>query len=309
MSKEQYIKIADYLKSQDVEKWVLNFFQVGIFPRLKLHGQIQSVINLYIETNREDQAPDIRMKALIMQLVPKLEDVDKWMVDNISRLFVDSGATVHTLLRRPKNTNFMDHYEYQPISTDAESILREIAKLTGGSLVQGKSTAEFVDEISLKEDIYYMLTYAPENEEVKDSSLRVTINSNKDYRLAYDNKRKPQRFRKIMEKIKEYNPQIKIGNICLVSDVLSVKVSQVKTVPVGNRDDARVGRIAAKVMIMDCDSRVTWETEKYYKCKESESLFLMDIPSLKKGNYNVLVEVRDLLSWNTDTAGENITAE
>ncbi|MCU0288909.1 MAG: hypothetical protein MUF15_21255, partial [Acidobacteria bacterium] len=32
MAREQYIKIASYLKSQDAEKWVLNFFQVGIFP-------------------------------------------------------------------------------------------------------------------------------------------------------------------------------------------------------------------------------------------------------------------------------------
>lgn len=309
MAREQYIKIAEYLKSQDVEKWVLNFFQLGMFPRLKLHSQIQSVLDLYIEMTREDQVPDIRMKALIMELVPKLEDVDKWMVDNISRLFVDSGATVHTLLRKPKNTNSLDHYDYQPISTDSESILREIAKLTGGSLVQGKNVAEFVNEISLKEDIYYMLTYEPDSDEIKDSSLRVTINSNQNFRLAYDSKRKPRHFRKIIAKIKEYNPQIKIVSIRLSNDILSVKVSQVKTVPLDSRDDGKIGRIAAKVMIMDSESRVAWETEKYFKCKEIESIFLVKIPSLKKGNYNVLVEVRDLLSWNSDTAGENITVE
>jgi hypothetical protein len=87
MAKEQYIKIAEYLKSQGAEKWVLNFFQVGLFPRFKMHGQIQSALDLYTESTREAQPPDIRMKSLIMELLPKLEDVDKWMVDNISRLF------------------------------------------------------------------------------------------------------------------------------------------------------------------------------------------------------------------------------
>jgi len=306
LAKEQYIKIAEYLKSQGAEKWVLNFFQVGLFPRFKMHGQIQAALDLYTENAREDQPPDIRMKALIMELLPKLEDVDKWMVDNISRLFVDSGATIHTLLKKPKNTNFLDHYEYQPISTDSESILREIARLTGGSLVYDKSAAEFVAAISAKEDIYYMLTYAPENNEDKDSSLRLTINSAKNYRLVYDNKKKPQLFKKILDKIKEYNPQVKIGTITLVNDTLSVKVTRIKTVPLGNRDDARIGRIEAKVMIVDSDSKVIWETRKFYKCKESESVFQTGIPPLKKGNYNVLVEVKDLLSWYSDTAGENI---
>ncbi len=290
LAKEQYIKIAEYLKSQDAEKWILNFFQVGLFPRFKMHGQIQGALNLYTESNREDQAMDIRMKALIMELLPKLEDVDKWMVDNISRLFIDSGATIHTLLKRPKNTNFLDHYEYQPISTDSESILREIARLTGGSLVHDKSAAEFVAEISAKEDIYYMLTFEPEN-----------------YRLVYDNKKKPHLFRKILDKIKEYNPQVKIGTISLVNDTLLVKITRIKTVPLGNMNDSRIGRIEAKVMIVDSDSKVIWESRKFYKCKESESVFQTVIPPLKKGNYNVLVEVKDLLSWYTDAAGENIT--
>lgn len=309
MAKEQYIKVAEYLKSQSAEKWVLNFFQVGLFPRFKMHGQIQSALDLYTENLQEDRAPDVRMKALIMELLPKLEGVDDWMVDNISKLFVDSGATIHTLLKKPKNTNFLDHYDYQPISTDSESILREIARLTGGSLVHDKSPAEFVAEISAKEDIYYMLTYAPENNEDKDSSLRLTINSDKNYRLVYNNKKKPQLFKKILAKIKEYNPQVKIGTITLVNDTLFVKVTMIKTIPLGKQDDARIGRIEAKVMIVDSDSKVIWEAKKFYKCKASESVFQTGVPPLKKGNYNVLVEVKDLLSWYTDTAGENINAE
>jgi hypothetical protein len=89
--------------------------------------------------------------------------------------------------------------------------------------------------------------------------------------------------------------------------MVSVKVSQVKTVPLGNQTGARIGRIEAKIMMVDNNSNVVWEAKKFYKCKESESLFQAEIPSLKKGNYNILVEVKDLLSWNTDTAGENIT--
>jgi hypothetical protein len=306
MARAQYIKIAEYLKVQDAEKWVLNFYQVGIFPRFKLHGQIWNAMNIYIDTD-DDNTDGVRMKALILDFLPRLDDVDKWMVDNISHLFVNSGATIHTLLRKPINTTFMDHYEYQPIATDSESILRKIARLTGGSVVRSKSADEFVDEIASKEDIYYMLTYVPEKNEDRNSAVRVVINSDKDFRLAYDSQRKPRLFKKILDKIKQHNPQVKIGAIALVKDTLNVKVSNIKTIRLGGRGKVREGRIEAKVTIMNSQSEIIWETRKFYKSKESVGMFRTRVPLLEKGNYNVMVQVRDLLTWNTDAAGENIT--
>lgn len=306
MAKEQYIKVAEYLKVQDAEKWVLNFFQMGIFPRFKLHGQIWSAMNLYVDAD-DDSGDSIRMKALILDFLPRLDDVDKWVVDNISHLFVNSGATIHTLLRKPVNTTFMAHYEYKPVATDSESILRKIARLTGGSVVRSKTAGEFIDEIASKEDIYYMLTYVPEKNGDRNSSVRVSINNDKDFRLAYDSQRKPRLFKKILDKIKQYNPQIKIGAIVLVKNMLNVKVSNIKTIRLSGRGKVREGRIEAKMMIMNSQSEIVWETRKFYKSKESVGMFQTQVPLLEKGNYNVLVQVKDLLTWNTDAAGENIT--
>jgi hypothetical protein len=306
MAKAQYIKVAEYLKVQDAEKWVLNFYQVGIFPRFKLHGQIWSAMNLYLDTD-DSNTDGVRMKALILDFLPRLDDVDKWVVDNISNLFVNSGATIHTLLRKPVKTTFMAHYEYKPVATDSESILRKIARLTGGSVVRSKSADEFIDVIASKEDIYYMLTYVPEKNEDRNSAVRVVINNDKDFRLAYDSQRKPRLFKKILDKIKRYNPQIKIGAIVLVNDILNVKVSNIKTIRLSGRGKVREGRIEATVMIMNSQSEIVWETRKFYKSKESIGMFQTQVPLLEKGNYNVLVQVKDLLTWNTDAAGENVT--
>lgn len=310
MAKEQYIKVAEYLGTQDAEKWVLNFFQVGIFPRFKLHGRIQTAINTFTthSTLNGPGSGNVRMKQLIMDYLPRLDDVDKWMVDNVSKLFINSGATVHTLLRKPIKTNFMDQFEYRPVSTDSESILRQIARLTGGSVVHSRDADKFVDTIYAKEDVYYMLTYVPGENESKNTTIRVTVNADQNYHLIYDSQRKPRFFKKILAKLRRDNPQIKIGAIAFKDDTLSVKISNMKTVSLNRPDDMEAGKIEARVTIMDTNSAVVWETRKLYRSEKSDAMFETKVPPLKKGYYNVLVEVRDLLSWKTDAMGENIKA-
>ena len=311
MAKEQYIKIAEYLRTQDTEKWVLNFFQVGIFPRFKLHGRIQTTINTFSSTptagggigNR--RTDNIQLKQLIMDHIPKLDDVNKWMVDSISKLFINSGATIHTLLKKPSRENFMDYYEYKPVSTDSESILREIARLTGGQVVQSDNTGEFLDKIISKEDIYYMISYAPRDNEPRDVSIRVELKSDKNYHLVYDNQKKPRFFKKILAKLREYNPQIKIGTIQMDNDILSVKISNMKTIVLNEQEKTETGRIEARITIMDNNSDVVWKARKLYRATKSDGVFQTRIPTLKEGSYNVLVEVRDLLSWKSDAMGEN----
>jgi hypothetical protein len=311
MAKEQYIKVAEYLRTQDAEKWVLNFFQVGIFPRFKLHGRIQTAINTFSSDPTEGalvggrRTENIQLKQLIIDHIPRLDDVNKWMVDSISKLFVNSEATIHTLLRKPMRENLMDYYEYKPISTDSESILREIALLTGGQVIQSNDTGKFLDKIISKEDIYYMITYPPRQSEPRDASIRVELNSDKNYRLVYDNQKKSRYFKKILAKLREHNPQIKIGTIRMDNDILSVKISNMKTIPLNKQKNAETGRIEAKITIMDNNSDVVWKARKFYRATKSDGVFQTKIPTLKEGSYNVLVEVRDLLSWKSDAMGES----
>ncbi len=310
LAREQYVKIADYLKSQDVEKWVLSFYQIGIFPKFKSMGTIQGYISAY--SSGVGSTP---IKKLLMDFMPRLDDVDKWMVDNISKLFVNSGATMHTLLIKPVNKSNMDYFDYQTIPTDSESILRTIARLTGGAVVQSRDSGEFIKKITEKEDIYYMISYVPpeqKNQKTDKTRIRVSLKNKKhrnEFRLSYDNLKKPRLFRNILKKIKQDNPQIKINSIGLDKSILSVVVSNIKTIPLTNRNKERAGKIEAQVLVMNNKSEVVWKSAKQYKCKQNQSMFRTPLPALKNGNYDVLVEVRDLLSWKTDATGKNISIE
>lgn len=301
MAKTHYVRLAEYLKSQDVEKWVLNFYQLGMFPQPKLQGRIQSTINAF--TTGEG---NIRVKSLVMDYEPRVVDVDKWMVDNISKLFINTGATVHTLLIHPRPKGMMDHYEYRPIPTESENILRKMSRLTGGVVGHRMDTENFVEKISATEDIYYMLAYAPPNKESPDSIIKIEINTGKKYRLVYDNKRKPRAFKSILAKIKRDNLPLKIQRIHHDNHLLTVVVENIKTVTTGEAQETKTGRLEARLKLMDGNAEVVWETVKTYRSKKSQSAFQVIIPPLREGRYDVIVEVRDLLSWKTDTTGENI---
>ncbi|MCP4217078.1 MAG: hypothetical protein GY765_20690 [bacterium] len=293
------------MKTQDAEKWILSFYQIGMFPRFKGMGRIQSAIASFT-TSEDRQTSKGDVKKLLMDLLPKIEHVDRWMVDNIGKLFVNSGATVHTLLIKPVFKAPMDNYSYQPLPTDTENILRKISRLTGGSVNQSMDVDEFIAKISAKEDIQYLLTYVPEADEKKNSLIKIRLNKKGDYRLSYDNQRRPNYFKKILSKIKMNNPQVKIEHIAFNAPTLSVVVSGMKSIPAAEDKNKKIGKIEAKVMILDENSQVVWDIQKKYRSKSGRSVFLLKPPPLKKGHYNVMVEVKDLLSWKTDASGDTI---
>lgn len=303
MAREQYIKVAEYLKTQDVEKWVLNFFQVGLFPQTTIHGRIQSTINAFANDHRQAD----RVKLEMMKFEPEIQTVDKWLVDNVSKLFINTGATVHTLLTLPRIAVPMDDYEYKPLSTDSENILREIARLTGGIVRQGLTSDKFIDDISQQPDIFYMLSFIPEENEKNNAELRVKISPEKNYRIVYDNLRKPKFFQNILDKLKEQNPPIKIEKISLEKNTLLVVVSGIKMVPLDAAQAEQIGKIDARLIVMNSESQVVWETSKSFRSRKNQSLLHTPFPDLPEGHYDVVVEIRDLLSWKSDTLGENIT--
>jgi hypothetical protein len=275
-----------------------------MFPRPKMAGRIQRIINDYLSGDQGD----IRTKSKIMQLDWDLIDVDKWMIDNISKLFINTGATFHTLLLLPVSKKMMRHYEYKSIPTTSENILRKIARHTGGIVEQTLDTAKFLDKISKREDIYYMISYVPERNEPKNSIVTVKIVNPPDNRcrLVYDNKRKPRHFRNVLEKLKKNNPEIKIRQISLNGHLLSVRVANINIGYAAEPEKSEPGMITAAVTIMDKNSKIAWETQKIYKSKKSESIFQTKIPHLEKGNYTVIVEVKDLASRKTVTLNKNV---
>ena len=77
----------------------------------------------------------------------------------------------------------MEDVEYKQISTELENSLREITKRTGGELVLSNKLDVALDSICEKEDVYYILTYAPANPD-KVGKIKIKT-ANKKHNLIY----------------------------------------------------------------------------------------------------------------------------
>lgn len=105
---KEYTAIAEYLRVKKNKKWVLIFYQPGVFPEaIRKAGDIPEVP----------------------------EHVETRLLNSIGKNFINTGATVHTLLMMTPHMmgNLPEGFEYQYSTTQSETILRNITKRTGGS--------------------------------------------------------------------------------------------------------------------------------------------------------------------------------
>ena len=127
---EQYIKIAEYLKSQQADKWVINFYQMGRLPFPIKSGPINRILEYYL-----DSGP-IEIKETIQQfyydVLLKIKMIDTLFINDIAKAFLNSGATVHTQLLLPLPRNLSEDFKYENISTESASIMTKLSRLTGG---------------------------------------------------------------------------------------------------------------------------------------------------------------------------------
>jgi len=326
---DQYIKIAEYLKAQQFEKWVLNFYQLGRLPLIDNLGQIQEEIDHFAggldkgigkEREMANQKPTIvgipppnlvgakkTIKSLYLDFLSELYGVDDLLVNDISKAFLNSGATFHTLIMKPVNPGFSGDFKYQPIGTDSENVLKTLSRLTGGSIVRSNKMKDFLQDIIVKEDIIYMLTYVPTAGKKKQEKLKVALD-NKNYRVVYDDQQRVNAFKKAKKKLAQENPdkdiEIKAVSYNRDGEMLTVKLDNIKMV---HFDGERFGAVQARIKIVGQNSKLIANFEKTYRGIKEEGIFQAKLPPLPRGNYSVVLEVKDLFSLNNFYVGDAVT--
>lgn len=136
---DNYFYFSRHLEKIKKEKWVVNFYQIEKFPKLKQTGPIMERIRTMLS---DFQAmDDAEYSTMIKALSRLLRHIDIEMhatrnfpADEISKLFMKVDATFHSILIPVNRQVFFEDIEYKEVSSEIESSLREITKQTGGSL-------------------------------------------------------------------------------------------------------------------------------------------------------------------------------
>jgi len=200
---------------------------------------------------------------------------------------------------------YLEYYDYKPIATEAEIMMRRLTSMTGGEEMASNNVGKFLEKIYEKEDVYYVLAYSPGD---KNSKINVTVtdDSGKNYDVVYDNQRRPWYMKRAIKKIQqEEAPEIAIKNLSYSKGILAVHISGIK-MGMLEGETREKGKIHLSIKILDSESREITKVEKAFKCKERKFVLRMKPPALKKGTYDIVVQVTDFLTGKNDVEVERI---
>jgi hypothetical protein len=313
---DQYMKISEYLKSQEGEKWVINFYQLGRLPLLDDLGEINRIMtrlkddssdaNLLGSAGENQQQIRQVIQEFYYNFLLKVKLIDNMFVNDIGKAFINSGATFHTQLLTPIARSFSNDYRYETITTESEDILRNLSKLTGGTVLSSNHTGKFIEDITGKEDITYVLTYVPgTGKKSKKPKVNIKIKNN-DYHVVFDDQRRLKSFNTMMTKLTRNYKDIEIESLSCNDDLVTFKLKNIEVV---QYEGEKFWAVQSRIKILDHRSRLITNFEKVFKGVkgEGEGIIQVKLPALNGGRYYVVLEVKDLFSLKSITAGDAIS--
>lgn len=294
-----YIKIARYLQNRDMEKWVINFFQVGRLPMLDPVGEINLRLRRFIEGDngarplRIDAGKEIR--TVYQDFQNNIATREDQMLKDIGKIFLNSGATFHTMLLHPPFTGVSSDFNYSPRSTQAEILLKKLTRQTNGSILTSNKIDRFIDSISQKKDTIYVLSYVPPAGLSHKEKINITVNApaGKKYRLVYDNQDRIKAFKQAEKKVDQEQPDLQIEQLVFGGQALMVKLNNIKQV---TYDGKEFGVVRARINITKGNDSKVASFEKVFRGLSEQGVFQAELPHLPRGNYSVLLEVKDIFS-------------
>jgi hypothetical protein len=311
---DHYIKIARYLQGRQGDKWVINFFQVSRLPMLDQMGELFKTLDFHIERGigggGDRRNASRQIQTMYMEFLAQAQGREAQILKDISKAFLNSGATFHTMLINPMINTFSTDFKYMPVSSNTEILLKKLTRLTGGSVLSSNKIGKFVDRIATREDIVYTLTYVPPADTSKSSKIKIKIfageapnKKNKKYRLVYDDQDRIKAFKKAEKKIDRLGPDLEIQKLVYYNQSLIVKLDNIKLMHYDGKD---FGAVQARVKVLDKHSKTVAGFQKVFKGISGQGMFQAALPKLPRGKYNVVLEVKDLFSLDDKYTGDAI---
>jgi hypothetical protein len=237
----------------------------------------------------------------------QIQESDDILLDDISKAFLDSGATFHTLLLKPIRSEFSDDYKFETVSTESELVLKKLARLTGGSIVRSNKIKDFIKDITVNEDIIYMISYVPDPQKKKKQSLEIKLAGDKKFRLVYDDQKRLKPFQQMMNRLTSDIEDLEIASVAFQGDLLTVKL---RNMSLARYEGETFGAVQARFKIMENrrkHSKVLTGFEKTYKGIKKDGVFQAQLPSLPTGSYKLVLEIKDLFSLKNVYVGDAVT--
>jgi hypothetical protein len=291
----KYFHFARHLEKIKKEKWVINFFQMPMFPHLKSTGEARRRVIRITDVWSMDSMEGRAIRRLFDTLEQEMNVAANFPVEDISKLFYKVNATFHSVLINTPMADFSEKYEYQRVATDIENSLREITKDTGGSLIASNNLVKALDTIEEKESVYYLLTYAPLNPN-KVGKIKIKV-KNKNYRVVYDDNMRADYINDHLEKLTSQTPNIQFRDLVFKKKKLSLIITDFL---MKEGAKGRSGRVNLRIRIKNTNKKILYDKNKILQTQKDIITISIPFNWLEKGKYDVVADVKDLLTGKTE---------
>ncbi len=288
-----YYRLSEYLNNIKLEKWVISFFQLEMFPEIVITGEMHRIIRAKVsEWQMSEDVEEVTFSRTISRQLSEVQRAmnvsDGFPTEQVTKIFTKVGATFHSVFVPSSLPVFSKDMKYRQISSDLENNLRSLTEKTGGALVASKDLSKAMDKIVKKLDVFYVLTYAPEDSE-KLETVKINVN-NKKYSLAYDDSaRIPFSNAGVSPDRTIKTPDVIISDLKFAQKKLSFSISgyiKKKT------DDT--GAVNVRIRINHASGKSMFDKDKTLKTTQDKANLSLGFPWLEQGIYEVLVDVKDL---------------
>lgn len=309
---DRFYYFARYLEKIKGEKWVFNFYQFDLFPRIRLGSKTMDKLRdvgeeLLLSRDAGNHSKGRLLTTLLNQTLVDLNVSKGVPAEEISKLFYKVDATFHSFFIKGLNKVGANDLEYDEVAGDVERTLKEITKATGGESIVSNNLVKSIDTVSELEDTYYILTYVPADPH-KSGKIKIKVKGRK-YNVLYDDNFRANYIEEYMQKMdkKIEVPEIKIKGFSFKSGVLAFSVSDYLMKKIGEQE-APEGKMKVRIVLTGSGKRAVFDQEKVLNAQAAEmKVSLGAFKTIEKGDYEFRIEAMDMLTGKTDSLYRAVT--
>jgi hypothetical protein len=297
----------------DSEKWIISFFQMPLLP--KFSSRNREMINDWIkELSKREWLDELDYTRKLQRLQGDIdnvfhipaEDSAHWLRKVVQDLY-QAGVTFHSVFLPASISPEPDSRDFGKKVIDNASLesgiknrLKEMALLTGGVFCEPGTGQEGPepDPLLEKEDLFYTLTFSPQNPEKED--LKVEVN-HPHYQVVYNHLAGGESLRPAPVSEKVLPAMIRIESMAFKDKKLSLHLGGFAVDQHQPGQDRGVGKLGVRVRISDNQERVVFDKEKALLAQKESVSLALDFKWLTMGKYNFVISASDLSTGRTWT--------
>jgi hypothetical protein len=308
---DRFYHFSRYLEKIKSKKWVLNFYQFELYPKIRLDSRtmdkIRDIATQLINSNEGTQyALGKVIFKLLNRIYVELNVRIGFPTEEISKLFYKADATFHSFFIKRINKANLNDFEYEEVASDIENTLKKITDITGGQNITSNNLVNSINTVGELEDVYYMLTYVPVDPN-KAGKLKIKV-KNKKYRVLYDDNFRADYIADHLERLEETfkTPDIKIKNFSFKQKMLAFTVEDYLVEELDEKTKL-IGKTKVRIRVTDKNNNPLFDQEKVLTAYRAEIKISLDaFKEIKRGEYNFLIDASDLLTGKQTNFHETI---